>query len=240
MNTNWKERTETWTSKMEAANLHKTWTEIIDLAPGIKLYKNVLKKDLDIINRINSVLGEEEGETKRYNWAMATVGYRERMPDYRDCMDFKFKKKDIAVDPHEDSLALQSIWQDCYDHMIHAVNDYRGRHNIMDLRYWEAMNFIKYGVGQHFQEHHDHGHSYNCTVSLVAYLNDDYEGGEIEFKTWNLKYKPEAGDLIIFPSNYMYPHKANQVTSGVKYSLVTMLDYSEKYHTPEMYQETGT
>jgi hypothetical protein len=54
-----------------------------------------------------------------------------------------------------------------------------------------------------------------------------------------LNIKPQAGDLYIFPSNYMYPHQAKKVHSGTKYSLVTMLDYSEKYHTPELYRETG-
>jgi len=29
------------------------------------------------------------------------------------------------------------------------------------------------------------------------------------------------------------------VKSGTKYSLVTMLDYSEKFHTPAMYEDTG-
>jgi prolyl 4-hydroxylase len=105
----------------------------------------------------------------------------------------------------------------------------------MDLRYWEAFNFIKYGPGQHFQEHHDHGFSYNCTVSLVAYVNDDYEGGELYFRLQDLKIKPQAGDLYIFPSNFMYPHKAMPVHSGTKYSIVTMLDYNKKFHTPEMY-----
>jgi hypothetical protein len=38
----------------------------------------------------------------------------------------------------------------------------------------------------------------------------------------------------------MYPHQAKVVHSGTKYSLVTMLDYSSKFHTPEMYQETGS
>jgi hypothetical protein len=37
----------------------------------------------------------------------------------------------------------------------------------------------------------------------------------------------------------MYPHRAMPVSSGVKYSIVTMLDYSEKYHRPEFYEETG-
>jgi hypothetical protein len=33
----------------------------------------------------------------------------------------------------------------------------------------------------------------------------------------------------------MYAHQAMPVTDGVKYSIVTMLDYNKKYHTPEMY-----
>jgi predicted 2-oxoglutarate/Fe(II)-dependent dioxygenase YbiX len=101
------------------------------------------------------------------------------------------------------------------------------------------MNFVKYGPGQHFQEHHDHGYSYNCVVSLVGYPNDDYEGGEINFRLQGLTIKPKAGDLFIFPSNYMYPHRAMPVKSGIKHSIVTMLDYSEKFHLPEFYSETG-
>ena len=105
----------------------------------------------------------------------------------------------------------------------------------MPLKYWEAFNFIKYGPGQHFMEHHDHGYSYNCTLSLVAYVNDDYEGGELFFRLQGLNIKAQAGDLYIFPSNFMYPHQAMPVNSGTKYSIVTMLDYSKKYHTPDMY-----
>ena len=44
-----------------------------------------------------------------------------------------------------------------------------------------------------------------------------------------------VGDLFIFPSNFMYPHRAMPVHSGTKYSIVTMLDYNKKFHTPEMY-----
>jgi hypothetical protein len=55
----------------------------------------------------------------------------------------------------------------------------------------------------------------------------------------NLKIKPKAGDLFIFPSNFMYPHRAMPVESGTKYSIVTMLDYSSKFHEENFYQETG-
>jgi hypothetical protein len=221
----------------------QTWTEKIDHGNGIFCYKNVIKKDIDVINRLESSLGSVAGygelsdEGKQYHWHPAYVGYKQLMPDYRDCVDFKFKKTDIELDKSQTSLDLQALWQDLYDVKLPVVQDYSKMYNINNLQYWEAFNFIKYGPGQHFMEHHDHGFSYNCTVSLVGYPNDNYEGGELFFRLQGLKIKPEAGDLFVFPSNYMYPHQAMPVHSGVKYSIVTMLDYNKKYHTPEMYQE---
>jgi hypothetical protein len=220
----------------------QTWTDKIDLGNGIFCYKGVIKKEIDVINRLENVLGSVSDygqlspEGKRYHWHPAYVGYQQLMPDYRDCVDFKFKKTDIELDTSEDSIKLQSLWQDLYDVKLPVVQDYSRIHNINNLQYWEAFNFIKYGPGQHFKEHHDHGFSYNCTVSLVAYPNDDYEGGELFFRLQGLTLKPEAGDLFVFPSNFMYPHQAMPVHSGIKHSIVTMLDYNKKYHTPEMYQ----
>lgn len=219
----------------------ETWTDKQNLKNGIILYKNVIKKEIDVINRLESVLGSVAGygelspEGNRYHWLPAYVGYQELMPNYRDCVDFKYKKTDIEMDTSKESLSLQGLWQDVYDAQSAAVNDYCREYNIMELKYWESFNFIKYGPGQHFQEHHDHGFSYNCTVSLVAYPNDDYQGGELYFRLQDLKIKPEAGDLFIFPSNFMYPHRAMPVSSGTKYSIVTMLDYNKKFHTNEMY-----
>ncbi|MEI6586649.1 MAG: 2OG-Fe(II) oxygenase [Sediminibacterium sp.] len=221
------------------------WDKIETLAPGIFVYRNNIKQELDIINRLENVLddlapyGEISKNGKPYHWLPAYVGYQQLMPEYRDCNDFKFKKTDIEHDTSEESIKLQGIWQDCYDPQKKAVDDYCQKFNIMELRYWEAFNYIRYRPGQHFMEHHDHGFSYNCTVSLVSYFNDDYEGGGLYFRLQGITYQPKAGDTVIFPSNYMYPHQALPVISGTKYSLVTMLDYSNKYHKPEMYQETG-
>jgi hypothetical protein len=213
----------------------QTWTEKKDLGNGIWVYKGVINKEIDVVGRIEANL-KPVGDTSGYAWQPAYVGYKELMPEYRDCNDFKFKKTDIQHDHSTTSINLQSLWQDLYDVKLPAVQDYSGMYNINNLKYWEAFNFIKYGPGQHFMEHHDHGFSYNCTLSLVAYPNDDYEGGELFFRLQNLKVKADAGDLFIFPSNFMYPHQAMPVTSGTKYSIVTMLDYNKKFHTPEMYK----
>jgi 2OG-Fe(II) oxygenase superfamily len=214
----------------------KSWSSVEQLAPGIFVYHDVLPKDMNIVKRLEEVLGDSGNF---YNYMEAMVGYGMKIPDYRDCYDFKYKKTDIMHDQSTASKKLQELWQNLYDRKIAAVKDYARNFNLGELRYWEAMNFVKYGPGQHFQEHTDHGYSYNCVVSLVAYPNDDYVGGELEFRLQGLKVKPRAGDLFIFPSNYMYPHKSLPVESGTKHSIVTMLDYSEKFHNPKFYEETG-
>jgi hypothetical protein len=209
--------------------------DVDDLGSGIFVYHNVLPIELDLVNRLEKSLTED-----RYKWSQAVVGYYEYRPEYRDCVDFKYNKTLLHDDGQEDSIELAKIWDDCYNRKKIAVDHYSRVHNISELRFWESFNFIKYGPGQHFQYHHDHGFSYNCTVSLVAYLNDGYTGGGLHFSQQNILYTPKAGDLVIFPSNYMYPHRAMPVETGTKYSLVTMLDYSDKYHNEKFYQETGS
>lgn len=215
----------------------KTWTESEDLGNGIWRYKNVVTNGNEVINNISNIL--DNSKSPFLKWMPAYVGYRELMPEYRDCHDFKYKHGVMPANTPE-IKELEKIYFDLYQKQLGPVKDYSKRFNIGELRYWEAMNLVKYGPGEHFQEHHDHGYSYNCTVSLVLYLNDDYEGGEIYFRLQDLMVKPDAGDLFIFPSNFMYPHRAMPVESGTKYSLVTMLDYSEKFHTEEFYKETGS
>lgn len=215
-----------------------TWTHAEEVAPGsgIWVYRDAIPESVDVIDRLEEVLNDP---TNRYSYSEALVGYGVKMPEYRDCFDFKYKKKDLQYDKSEPAQKLSALWDDTHYRQLQAVKDYTRRYNIGELRYWEATNFIKYGPGQHFQEHHDHGFSYNCVVSLVAFPNDNYEGGELYFRLQDLMVKPKAGDLYIFPSNYMYPHRAMPVKSGTKYSMVTMLDFSEKYHRPEMFVETG-
>lgn len=214
----------------------KTWSTITDLGQGVLIYHDALPKDLNIIDRLEEVVSDQANQ---YNYSEAMVGYGMKMPEYRDCFDLKFKKTDIENDQSEASLKLQSLWTDVHFRKLQAVKDYTKRYNVGELRYWEALNFVKYGPGQHFQEHTDHGFSYNCVVSMVGYVNDDYEGGEIAFRMQGINVKPKAGDLFVFPSNFMYPHRAMPVHSGTKYSIVTMLDYSEKFHDPKFYNEYG-
>jgi hypothetical protein len=76
----------------------------------------------------------------------------------------------------------------------------------------------KYNVGTEMGPHADQNDgNTQLRFSIVAYLNDDYEGGELEFPNHNISLKPKAGSIVIFPSSEPYLHKSNKLISGTKY-----------------------
>ena len=92
---------------------------------------------------------------------------------------------------------------------------------------YSAMKFIRYSQGQTMQNHCDHIHNLFDgerkgvpILAIIGLLNDDYEGGElIMFE--DKKIHTKAGDLLIFPSNFLYPHEITPVSKGVRHSYVS-------------------
>lgn len=90
-------------------------------------------------------------------------------------------------------------------------------------------NINKYITNSKMSPHVDHIHSiFSDTnkgipfLSLVALLNNDYKGGEFVF--WeDYKVDLSAGDILIFPSNFLYKHRVNLVSEGTRYSLVSWI-----------------
>lgn len=199
-------------------------TQIIS---GLWKYENVFKDPSKIIENAESILS---GDDKRYFWKISAVGDGVYKKEYRDCVDFKLTKDMKLKHLDKDKqYIMKDLYDECYDAQKIAVDHYSSLYNI-SLDYWEAFNLIKYVPGNNFKIHSDDGYSYRAVVSVVCYLNDDYEGGELYFNNFGLPIKPKAGDIYVFPSTYLFSHAAMPVTSGTKYSMVTMLDYSDKFH----------
>lgn len=57
------------------------------------------------------------------------------------------------------------------------------------------------------------------TLTVLGSLNEGYEGGE--FMLCGEKIELKTGDVIVFPSNFLYPHEVKPVNSGVRYSFVS-------------------
>lgn len=64
-------------------------------------------------------------------------------------------------------------------------------------------------------------------ITTMIYLNDDYDDGEIEFikkdKTI-VSYKPQAGDMITFPSFYPFFHSVKAPFGNDRYAIRTSYD----------------
>ena len=50
----------------------------------------------------------------------------------------------------------------------------------------------------------------------IGLLNDDFEGGE--FNLIGVDQKIAAGDIMVFPSTFMYPHEIKVITKGCRHS----------------------
>lgn len=111
-----------------------------------------------------------------------------------------------------------------YNLIWDTVVGYHERYGIGN-KFWdeEGYNLLKYSGGQEYKCHFDGPTGRGRHLSVLLYLNDNFEGGELEFPFHKVKIKPQAGMLLLFPSNYAYAHIAHPVTQGTKYAIVTWL-----------------
>ncbi len=92
---------------------------------------------------------------------------------------------------------------------------------------FSPIRFNRYEPGQIMRQHHDHIHSLFDgktkgvpVLSFILNFNDDYEGADLFF--WkDTVVKLGKGDIIMFPSNWLFPHGVTEATKGKRYSAVT-------------------
>ena len=94
--------------------------------------------------------------------------------------------------------------------------------NIMTT--YTPIRFNRYSNGQTMRHHHDHIHSLFDGVdkgipvlSFILNFNDNYEGADLYF--WNdYKIPLGKGDVVIFPSLFLFPHGVTEIKKGIRYS----------------------
>lgn len=98
----------------------------------------------------------------------------------------------------------------------------------------EIPQILSYSAGGHYLPHVD-GESIWVTptqekiwkkstdrdLSIVLFLNDEFEGGDFIFPELKVRVRPEPGMMVCFPSNHHYLHGVEPVTKGKRYSIVT-------------------
>jgi len=87
------------------------------------------------------------------------------------------------------------------------------------------LSFLKYEEGNHYNVFHVDQGKCNRSLSIVFWVNSDFEGGDFKFKNPSndveIVIEKKANRAIIFPSNFLFPHKVLPVEKGVRYSVVS-------------------
>jgi len=87
------------------------------------------------------------------------------------------------------------------------------------------IQVLKYGKNGKYSFHVDHGPFTSRTISCIYFVNDDYQGGELCFKfpgqEEELIIEKKKNRMIVWPSNFLYPHAVKPVTEGIRYSVVS-------------------
>lgn len=105
---------------------------------------------------------------------------------------------------------LEKSIKEYYNIYEHAKKNIKSRE--------DNINILKYEKGHYLPAHQDQGVS-SRVLSGILYLNDEYEGGNINFPYLNISVKPKPGSVIFFPSNFIYVHQIDEIISGTRYSL---------------------
>jgi hypothetical protein len=111
-------------------------------------------------------------------------------------------------------------------HFNLCLREYKKDNNIIDFDLDKVTNIeiLKYENTGFYNWHTDHFSVHPRTMSCILLLNNDYEGGNLCFRNpdgsgeWDVEVK--ANRMIVWPSNFLYPHTVKPVTKGTRYSVV--------------------
>jgi hypothetical protein len=114
--------------------------------------------------------------------------------------------------------------------IYNSISNYIRDVNIPEFTYWQGytpFRFNRYKENQTMLKHIDRIKSiFDGTrrgvplLSVVGLLNDNFSGGDfIMFDDYKVNLK--AGDIMIFPSSFTFPHHVTHITEGTRYSFVS-------------------
>jgi hypothetical protein len=186
-----------------------------NLTDYVKHYKSFLKENIcdKTILELNEINNNLWYQHEFYNPITNTYNNKSGDQELSTLFSKNISTKEII---------MKEIWNGIYNYIV-------------DLKFswfdsWKAyseIRFNKYSENTKMAQHCDHIHTLFDgkergipILSVLGILNDDYEGGEfIMFE--NEEIKLNKGDLLIFPSIFLYPHKVEPVKKGVRYSFIS-------------------
>lgn len=178
----------------------------VNILDYIKVYENIIPTDLttNLIDELNSVSWEKE---KFYDYIRNLT-----FSNPNECSSY--------IGELQNRTSLNKIIINVLDFYVKNVP----LGDFIELKEFSAIKFLKYEQHNEMVKHVDHiknifdGNIRGIPVlSVIGLLNDNFDGGKfIMFEDHEIDLK--RGDILIFPSVFLYPHKVSPVIEGTRYS----------------------
>lgn len=150
----------------------------------------------------------------------------------------KFNDSTILSGKDDSIRKSETAWLKKDDPVVDTIFKRFSEQFKFDVANVEDLQVVRYQPGGFYNDHHDSccDDTQHCqdfvrksgqrVLTILIYLNDEFEGGHTNFKNLNLNLKASPlGGIVFHPlqsggGNFCHPnalHKGTPVTSGVKY-----------------------
>lgn len=198
--------------------------EVLDL--GMVYYKNIIKEPQQLIKDIENLDKQytENPSTHHQTQVKPWIAWRNESAGTNEIFCWqKFIPQVKDIQPNDFFRDQQlNISSQLFGALDETLKHYStqlypfAEKNIKSRE--KTMHLLRYDQSGYLPAHQDQGVS-TRVLSVLLYLNDDYEGGEITFRQSNITLKPEPGSVLFFPSNFLYVHEVAPIIKGPRYAL---------------------
>jgi len=233
--------------------------EVVEIYPNILVYKNLFKDIKQSYKLLTDSLEEQDGGIFN-TWSQWSIFGKYLNPIFPsfNCGERHGDVNSLEI-TNELQKQQKDFVIEMMDNFHLVTEDYIKRYNIdIDLNSisideegrevptwrWTGGTIGMYHISNETEKHGMRYHSdyireqgwkpgYKFVITCTIYYNDDYEGGEIDFAMGDklVKYKPEAGDLLVFPSG----HPDYLTEEGKPYLHGVMPSYNKNKFLSRMY-----
>lgn len=215
----------TYFDKLNESTKPKVETPVVETKKEIQTTTLKSKKSLeDYIFTLDNVVPNElcDRILEEYRncsfWTPSSVGNGNVNNEIRNC-DVINISESVVLQKNFD--VRKKIDEDFYICASKAINEYRKLFPEVASDIDTGYGLLRYKEGQFYIQHTDSFQQQQRSVSCSFLLNDEYEGGEFAFFDREIVISGSKGSIVMFPSNFMFPHEIMPVISGTRYSIIT-------------------
>lgn len=187
--------------------IHQSTQKLEDF---IKIYDDIISDDL-----CNKILNEYKNSD---DWGLTLVGEGIVNNNIRNCSIIQLSNNDVINKKYE---IRKFIDVELHQQLLKVVEKYSQDFPNFAPSVDTGYDLLRYQPGEFYTQHTDSFVHQQRSVSCSLSLNDDYAGGEFAFFNREIVIRPKIGSVIVFPSNFMYPHEIMPVIEGTRYSIIT-------------------